>query len=147
MKTNRTKNISSKKTTTTSKGQSLVEFALYITIVFLLISVSIDAGRLILAYQGLVESAREGAVYGSVSAGSDEEIITRSIQSEPSLALSSDNVSITYTGNPCAGNGNIIVVSVHKHVPLIMPLTSIMFPDGIDLHVQEKALIITPVCP
>lgn len=48
-------------------GQSLVEFALSITLIFLLLSAIIDVGLAFFAYQGLAGAAQEGAAYAAYS--------------------------------------------------------------------------------
>lgn len=47
-------------------GQALVEFALSITVIFLLISATIDLGLAFFAYQGISGAAQEGAAYGAL---------------------------------------------------------------------------------
>ncbi|HYF62434.1 MAG TPA: TadE family protein, partial [Herpetosiphonaceae bacterium] len=47
-------------------GQALVEFALSITLIFLLISATIDLGLAFFAYQGISGAAQEGAAYGAL---------------------------------------------------------------------------------
>ena len=47
-------------------GQALVEFALSITLIFLLLSATIDLGLAFFAYQGISGAAQEGASYGSL---------------------------------------------------------------------------------
>lgn len=55
------------------RGQSLVEFALVITLIFMLVSGAIDFGLAFFAFQGISGAAAEGAAYGalvpSVNAG------------------------------------------------------------------------------
>ncbi len=46
-------------------GQSLVEFALSITLLFMLMSAIIDLGLAFFAYQGIAGAAQEGAVYAA----------------------------------------------------------------------------------
>jgi Flp pilus assembly protein TadG len=48
-------------------GQSLVEFAIILTVILLLILGSIDLGRGIYAFSVIQNAAREGARYGSVN--------------------------------------------------------------------------------
>lgn len=47
-------------------GQALVEFALSITLIFLLLSAIIDLGLAFFAYQGISGAAQEGAAYGAL---------------------------------------------------------------------------------
>lgn len=46
-------------------GQALVEFALAATLIFFLLSASVDLGMILFAVQGLHNAAQEGAMYGS----------------------------------------------------------------------------------
>jgi Flp pilus assembly protein TadG len=46
-------------------GQALVEFALAATLIFLLLSATVDLGLLFFTLQGLHNAAQEGATYGS----------------------------------------------------------------------------------
>ena len=46
-------------------GQALVEFAIAITLIFLLLSASVDLGLIFFTMQGLRNAAQEGAFFGS----------------------------------------------------------------------------------
>jgi hypothetical protein len=48
-----------------ARGQALVEFALAATLIFLLLSATVDLGLLFFMYQGLHNAAQEGGTYGS----------------------------------------------------------------------------------
>jgi hypothetical protein len=48
-----------------AKGQALVEFALAATLIFLLLSATVDLGLIFFTLQGLHNAAQEGATYGS----------------------------------------------------------------------------------
>ncbi len=48
------------------RGQSLVEFALVITLIFLITSAAIDFGLAFFAYQGISGAAQEGAAYAAL---------------------------------------------------------------------------------
>lgn len=71
-----------------STGQSLVEFALTITLIFMFLSAVIDLGLAFFALQGLAGAAQEGAAYaalvpvkkdasGAVATTNDDEIRAR----------------------------------------------------------------------
>ena len=59
-----------------SPGQSLVEFALSITLVFLLVSAIIDLGLAFFAYQGIAGAAQEGATYAALRPLTDAGTLT-----------------------------------------------------------------------
>jgi len=48
-----------------AKGQAVVEFALAATLIFLLLSATVDLGLIFFTLQGLHNAAQEGASYGS----------------------------------------------------------------------------------
>ena len=53
-------------------GQAVVEFALAATLIFFLLSASIDLGMIFFALQGLHNAAQEGAMYGSAMPFNDK---------------------------------------------------------------------------
>ncbi len=50
-----------------SPGQSLVEFTLSATLIFVILSATIDVGLAFFAYQGIAGAAQEGAAYAAYS--------------------------------------------------------------------------------
>ena len=130
-----------------SRGQALVEFTLFVVVLLLLVGVAVDAGRLYVVYQTLQEGTREGAIYGAIAAGQDEEIKKRVVLSSANLHLEMSDVTVTYLGEACADGDNLIQVSAVKEVTLVAPLTSLIVGHAIHLQATERALIIAPACP
>lgn len=134
------------------KGQSLVEFALMLTIMLTLLAGAVDLGTAFFAYISLRDAAQEGALYGSIDAIIDTNkngiydadpppgeslnsaaIETRVRQSSTQPVDLTDITNVTvnvtvievdpaYVANPRICAGNGIEVTVIYNYELTMPL-------------------------
>lgn len=101
-----------KHTSPRTSGQSLVEFAIILTVVLLLILGSIDLGRGIYAFSVIQNAAREGARYGSLHPADAGGILAAARHLAHGLDVGSMSVThgfpntetvrvtVTYTFNP-----------------------------------------------
>lgn len=97
-----------------ARGQTIVEFALILSILLVFVLVLVDAGRAVYAYSSIQNAAREGARYGTVHPDNAASIVneTRRLISglNPSnLTVTADNpttdqvrVQISYTFFPAS---------------------------------------------
>ncbi len=79
----------------TSKGQSLLEFALVLPLVILLVVGTFDLGYAVFLKNMIANAAREGARAGIVIANGDAQIRTRVRTTAPGLNLPDGQIVIT----------------------------------------------------
>lgn len=134
------------------KGQSLVEFALFFSIILMMLSLVLDMGRLYFAYLAIQNAAAEGAAYGIVFPtwhdGTDNpnpnNIAYRALHEAPGGLIKWDNpdveteVLFTTPGNP-------IKVTVYSDFKLITPIAQ-LFAGGEVIRIKGTAVqnIISP---
>ena len=156
------KNFISKKN---SKGQSLVELALTVTIVITLLAGAFDLGSAFFDYIALRDAAQEGAVYGSIyrSLPSDPlsvtPIITRVQQSsttpvnfatfvEDCSPTSPNGICVTFSGSSNHCTSDQVIVTVRYDYDLSMPfIGAILGSDTIPIHASVANTILSPTCP
>lgn len=124
----------------TSKGQSLLEFALVLPVLILLVFGIFDLGYAVFLKNMISNAAREGARTGIVKANGDAAIRARVRSSAPGLNLPDGQISIappsrtfnepitvtvTYTYQPLTP----IISSVVSSVDLSS--TSVMYVEGV----------------
>lgn len=82
------------------RGQSMVEFALCLSLLIMILLGVFDLGRAFHAYIVITNAAREGAYYGAMHPTDNNGIVARVIgEAEGSgVALSAANVSVSSTG-------------------------------------------------
>jgi hypothetical protein len=104
------------------KGQTLVEFALVISILFLVIFGIIEFSRLFFAYGTMSYGVRDGARYAIVNPGQDTEIINLA-ESRIFLIGGTASVTVSYIpaeegGNPyCAHKCKVVVRATSTYDP------------------------------
>jgi Flp pilus assembly protein TadG len=92
------------------KGQSLVEFALIIPLLFLLLLGIIDFGRIFHAYLTIDHAGREAARAASI--GKDDATIkSTAVNNAVGLYLTVDKVEITPEGSKTSGNDVKITIT------------------------------------
>lgn len=134
------------------RGQSLVEFAISLTVIMMLLAGAVEFGIALFQFVQLRDAAQEGALYGSIHPGEDTNIAARvksasqtpiDLQNDPDL-----NIVISYPdGSPnCEGKG--IRVDVSYPHPIAMPFIGpIIGSDTIQINASVTDTILTPVCP
>ena len=130
-----------------TRGQALLEFALGVTVLLLFVGGIIDVGRVYFAYQIVSEAAREGVIYASMAADQENAIKQRAVNSTSTLPLSTDDVTVSYTGERCGNNGNEVSVTVQYRLPLHMPMTMAILGSEVTIRATEQAIILAPACP
>ncbi len=153
----------------TEHGQSLVEFAVSLTVLLILVAGIFDAARALFTYLALRDAAQEGALYASIDPTNTAEIVLRTCQASDLLgglncqeaaACDSCDVSIsvnlTVSGRACMGaTGGVAhgveVVVDYANFPLTMPLIGQLIgrEDTYTVPIRASVIdtIITPSCP
>ena len=134
------------------RGQSLVEFAISLTVIMMLLAGAVEFGIALFQFVQLRDAAQEGALYGSIhpdNLASIEERVKAASQSP--IDLQNDpNVTITINfpdGSPnCEGKGIKVDVSYPHQIgmPFIGPIIG---SNTISLNASVTDTILTPVCP
>jgi hypothetical protein len=143
------KSIPSKKSST---GQSLVEFAISLTLILLLLSGAVDFGMALFSYISIRDAAQEGAVYGSFNPADVNGIILR-VRNASVTPVDLADVSavevIVAINRPCEGGS--VRVTVNYDYPISMPFIGpIIDPDGggtLPISASVVNTILTPQCP
>jgi Flp pilus assembly protein TadG len=137
------------KTRRAQSGQALVEFAIFVTLLFLLIAGVADFGRAFLYFNALRDAAEEGAFYGSIDPDDTSGIEQRVRASSDSPIDLSDtdavDVQVNITGAPCAGN--TIEVMVTYDFLITTPFLGILVgSQNFPLHADISNTILNPTC-
>jgi hypothetical protein len=144
--------IKTKKVNKNERGQSFVEFWLWLLAMLLLLSGVVDFGRLAFYYLAMRDAAQEGASYGSIFPNNCQEIISRA---KAGLVTNSQVDVFFYdsSGTPylcektCPTNtsgcehilipGDTIEVTItDEHFELIMPFTSIFGDENNEITIK-----------
>lgn len=152
-------------------GQSLVEFAISLTILLILVAGIFDAARALFTYLSLRDAAQEGALYASINPTNTAEIVLRACQASDVLQnLGADcheaacdandqycvDIDVNINGQACMGATNgvahgVEVVVSYPYYPLTMPLIGQLIGRENTYTVPISAsvidTIITPTCP
>lgn len=138
------------------KGQSLVEFAISLTLIILLLSGVVEFATAFFQFVQLRDSAQEGALYGSFCNCNITEVESRILGSSNSpLDLNDTNVSIqirVFSGgtekpfaNRCEADSlEVRVTYLHKmYMPFLPQLLGI---DYLPLNASVTNTVLTPTC-
>jgi len=85
------------------RGQSLVEFAICLSVLILIFLGVFDLGRVFHTYIVITNAAREGAYYGAMHADDHAGIVTRVISEAQSSAVSLSAENVTISGSAVSG--------------------------------------------
>lgn len=129
-----------------ARGQSLVELAISILVLIYLLSGAVEFGIAFFQFVQLRDAAQEGALYGSLNPGADDEITAR-VQgaSDSPIDLTTITPVITYSGAQCEGNGITVTITYNHQV--FMPFMSEFVGPTIPLTATVTDTILTPICP
>lgn len=120
-----------------SRGQSLVEFAFVVPILIILVFGIIDFGVGLHSWITVTNAAREGARLGAVH-GTQAEVITRVHDRASNLDQANLDVVVTNAeGDP----GQAVRVQVDYEYDLITPLGSILRTPSLDLSATSEMRI------
>lgn len=143
------------------RGQTLVEFAMVLPIVFIVLIATLDLGRAVFVYNTLAQSARYAARMAMVNQ-QVSDVQAAAISSAPTLGLTASNVDVCFKtafssqsdcSNPSIDNcpqstrtiGCLAVVNTHVSYTPMTPVISTIFPS-FPLS-STSVLSIEYVCP
>ena len=147
------------KINTKQKGQSLVEFAITLTIMMTLLAGAVEFGIALFQYVQLRDAVQEGASYGSLNPDDNAGIIAHVLaSSDTPINLQAEydagrlvitptvtEDSVVETEN-CEGDGMQVAISYPHKVS--MPFVSaIIGSQFIQIKVNVTNTILTPICP
>jgi Flp pilus assembly protein TadG len=121
-----------------NRGQSLVEFALTLSLLVLILLGILDLGRAYNAYVIITNAARNGAYFGSFHPTDTAGIKQRAVleAQDSGVTLTTGNVTITTTGV----NGTPIAVTVNYNFDLLT--TFLPGFEVLTLHSTAKMMIL-----
>lgn len=145
------------------KGQSLVEFAISLTVMLILLAGTVDFGIGLFHYIAMREAAQEGALYGSIApppyAGNFNcpnrniaEICARVVNSSGGSGIikkiydAGMAITVAVPDGACEGKG--ITVTLLYEYPITMPfMSAVLGSNHIRLQASVTDVILTPPCP
>ena len=150
------KKFTHKKRSNTENGQSLVEFAISLTVILYLLVGAIEFGIALFQYVQLRDAAQEGALYGSLNPIDLDgiEAHVRAASSSP-IDLQNDgavqiNTSIIdgngQVGAPCEGDG-IQVTITYPHQIFMPFVSSFVGSNTININASVTDTVLLPLCP
>ncbi|MEK6222165.1 MAG: pilus assembly protein [Chloroflexota bacterium] len=139
------------------KGQSLVETALFFTIIVILLGGAVDLGRAFFSFIAIRDGAQEGATYGSLNPDdtSGIESRVRGSSTNPVNLADTTNVAIAVSWsdvtNKCsftinAGEPHTITVTVTYQFRFVSPLLDSLSGTTISLPATITHAILYPPC-
>jgi hypothetical protein len=120
------------------RGQSLVEFALVLSVLLLILWGVFDLGRVFYAYITITNAAREGAYYGSMHAEDHAGIIARVVSEAQGSGVTLSAADITVSGSTELGTP--ISVTVQYEFPLLSSYVLGQQTIGFESHAQMVIL-------
>lgn len=138
--------------TSSERGQSLVELAVSLTVILLLLAGAVDFSIAYFSFAAMQDAAQEGALYGSINPEDEGGIITRvrNASSNPVNLADEALVDVIVTTNPDVNpcEGDEIRINVIYDYPISMPfIGSIIRSQKITLNASVTDTILQPVCP
>jgi Flp pilus assembly protein TadG len=125
-------------------GQSLVETALVIPLIFLLIFSFIDLGRAIYFYSALGNSVREGARFASVtkleSQTDYDAVEAKVIDYAVALDITSGNINVVLNGND-----TVTVSAIYTFVPVTPFLGRVFGPGNYITLKSDSTMLLAPI--
>lgn len=127
------------------RGQSMVEFALGITVILILMAGTLDLGRAYFSYLSLRDAAQEGALYGSLSP-SDTAGIRARVRGSSGWPIEFNDftdaqIQVSISGPTCVGSE----ISVRLTMDFVMAAPFIG-GNVLPLTAEAKDTILQPPC-
>lgn len=145
------------------RGQSLVEFAISLTVFLILLAGTVDFGIGLFHYIAMRDAAQEGALYGSINPpplpGSRtcpdfnidricERVLTASGQNGIIRDMYDSGMTVTVDTADGVCEGYALTVTLQYDYPLTMPfIGAAIGSDHIRLTAAAVDTILTPSCP
>ena len=141
----------------TQSGQSLVEFAISLTVILYLLVGAIEFGIALFQYIQLRDAAQEGALYGSLHPEDTAGIIAHvqaassspiDLQNDPEVTITPTILDTDTSGNiaNCEGDGIEVAITYPHHVFLPF-VSSFIGSNTIPINVRVTDTVLLPLCP
>lgn len=127
--------------TTKSRGQSLVEFALTLPFLLLILLGAVDLGRGFYYQVGITGAAREGVRTASVYTKTDAEIKT-SARNEVASTIPLLDSHIAVDPSPVRSPGQPVTVTVAYDFAALTPVVSRMMGNGSIRIIRSAAAVV-----
>ena len=146
----------------TQSGQSLVEFAISLTVILYLLVGAVEFGIALFQYVQLRDAAQEGAIYGAINPGTENAAAIQKAEaairahvraastspidlSDPSV-VPDENITIEVTGGRCEGEA--ITVGINFDHRVFLPFISDLIGSNfIPVRVSVTDTVLLPLCP
>jgi len=140
-----------------TKGQSLVEFAISLTVIMILLAGAVEFGIALFQYVQLRDAAQEGALYGSLNPDDEAGIYARvkaasdrpiDLRNDGNVDISRTIIETTVDTYACEGEG--IEVRITYPHQISMPFVSTFIGSNtitINASVTDTILISGAGCP
>jgi Flp pilus assembly protein TadG len=131
------------------KGQSLVEFGIFLVVILILLAGLVDAGRGLFTFMALREAAQEGALYGALHPSDTADIQQRVLKTSSLVESMAAELTVTPTVSGGACTGGAITVSVtYSNFRITMPfLGAVLGRQTVPIRATVTDTILTPPCP
>jgi len=135
-------------------GQSLVEFAISLTVILYLLVGAIEFGIALFQYVQLRDAAQEGALYGALHPDDDDGIIAHvraassspiDLQNDPGVVITPDIDNSNGLPEKCEGDG-IIVSITYPHRVFLPFVSSFIGSNTIPINVSVTDTVLLPIC-
>lgn len=136
------------------RGQSMMEFAVSITILLILLAGIADLGRALFAEMAMRDAAQEGIVYASVYTKPCERVVNRVNQAINGTVPVV--IDVRYNGKSCSSAGvadacqgkEVKITVTDPNFPLAMPfMGAILGRQTIELKATVSGTVLRPACP
>lgn len=144
-----------KKSRIIQKGQSLIEFAVMISLIFIILAGIVDLGRAFIVFINLRDAVEEGSIYASIEPTECDAIAARTLENVNNIT--GVDVEVLVSGVDCAvaaaspeiysilGN-EVRVTATLEDFPLTMPfLGALIGSQTIDISSTITGTILRPL--
>lgn len=136
------------------KAQSLVEFAITLTLLLIILTGAAEISLALFEYVSMRDAAQEGALFGSINPTDTTGMQNRVIAAASDvMTLQTSEITITYSdsANKCEGltggvPHSVTVTVTHPH-QVIMPFAGTFLGQQFNLSANVTDTILTPACP
>lgn len=144
-----------KKSPNTQSGQSLVEFAISLTVILYLLVGAVEFGIALFQYVQLRDAAQEGAIYGALHPKEEDEPAIRAhvraastspIDLSDPTVVPDENITIVVTGDRCEGE-SITVGITFDHRVFLPFISDLIGSNFIPVRVSVTDTVLLPLCP
>ncbi len=125
----------------TTKGQSLVEFALIIPLVIFAITVFLDVGRAVYSYSALSHAVREGTRYAVVHSlkNSTEAAVVEQVVKNSAVGLNPSKMTVTITPVPPVAPDYKVTIHADYEFNSVTPGLALLLGSGNKIILKARS--------